>query len=990
MRKRFLFIGLFLYTMIFTIFINRHANAQLSKNRIFGQLSGNMRLSYINSEDEYLFVPTFEGLRLINPDNFIVEKEINLKNITDFAVISNIEDSSKPNNDLILFIDEGMLPSLMVYSLDSMEKIWSFTSYVSGYSEDNIKTERKITVLDYDTDSTSIILVSGYSLYHLDIKTGKINWKYTYSDNIWSSAFIGDINNDSVNDIAISVQPSKILGLDGNSGSILWSSDVAKPYKVKNNNKTLGSIMTNIWDIQYFNNKIIASGEDGAIYKINPSDGKITDSRKVMADLPQALVYQHYMEGNKVREYSGMGLYKNLNVRNIGEDLLVTVFEANRYNDYKGYNPSVYLVDGETFNIIWQPEKNLDQLLSVYYDEDIILLNDGKSIKYVTIGDNYDLTDITFTELFSVYDLLSPVLYGDSVFIYTEGIYKINITDKLNPGIDSKITIFNGYDTEMENNRVYKLYYNYHNSNKDIKDYYALEISNESMDLGENYFNHYLIADDKLFFIDNEKKLNSIEYNDGLEINSYQIADELMEPRLMTKCPDINNDGYDDILINYMDQFQIINSQNPGEILYQQFFYRITEDKFYQLVLPVFNKEKMQMYLLSDNNLTIVSLDDEFQITIEEEVPFGNYQFWYHPSNIGYDKDFDHDGYNDFVLRISEDTNNRALILYTGEAITGNIKVNWDYGLYPTYEDFNGDGKYEIIMTTSGNDEKGTWHIASEIVNPFVNINQNGALFSRRFYEGNELTYNSQLKPLAIIDDVTGDGIKDVMVLVDRWKETYLQIYNYAEKTIHDIIPVKISYINESDMKDANIGSPGALLDTFVHDGHQYLLLTVIEEDYVTTKIMTMDIQTVKNIKGRIYDYELNDDTFIYTMDEEIINDFQFTQENITINLALDKTYHKNDLTLKWESFDGSLYNLYLNGKLVEITSKNEADLLLREGKNIIGIGVINEEGVEHISYYTINCKLANQQYLYLIITILLLIIVFLLPLKKNKYVRRG
>ncbi len=1021
MKKRFyLLILIFASLLPNLLFMKFDVKAVISGDFINGQLSSNMRLEYIDNTSQFLFVPTDNGMNLIDPESFKIEKQINLNaKILDYAVIDNIESDELPNKDLILFLESENMPSVVVYSLDSLGKIWTFTTYTTGYNDQSIKMEKKTPIFDYDINQSSVLLVSGYLLYNLDLKSGLENWHYEYQDNIWAATFIGDPNNDQIDDVAISVQPTNVIGLDGLNGKVIWEKQIAKPYQVKIDNKVLGDIKTNIWDLHYLNNNLIATGEDGYITKLSPADGSKISERKILDEIPNLLVYQSYLEGNKLKEISGISndgvnTYKIINTRIVSEYILVTVFESNRLANFTALTPKMYLINSSTFNVIWEMDINKEIIDLTVNESGDISYFDGTKAFVFNLEDNESVSEILLsnpigndgtTPSYSV----NPILYKGNLIVNYNTIYKLNIDDPLNPSVINTIGYFDGYDTIIEANNFYKLFYKL--GRDDLKTYYAIECFNEinnllwNYELGNSSFTKYLIIEGMFAFINDENKLITININDSNDVNQYLLPyEETSKFNVFTKAPDFNNDGVLDVLINSEDaNFIILNGANLNEVLIDANLNDLVEnnDEYYNFIIPAFVEDKKEMYILSSNIITVVSFDDTLNVEVVDEISLGNFSFWFNNQNISKNDDFDNDGYNDTVLRLDSESKNKVIIFYSSESVVGSIDANWDFSLYPIYEDLNDDGKYEIIVTTSGEDEFGEWHTRSEIVNPYVDFNSSDILFVKKFYEGNELTYNSQFKPLTIIDDVTGDGKKDVLVLVDRWGETYLQFYSLDDSiTVKKVVPLNISYINKNDMQNSKIGSPGGYIDTFKHDEDMYGIFTIINHGTVTTKIMRMNnfvnMENVININGVIHSFEIHDDKLFYELFNKkneanfITNTLELDHLMTLNNYEKDKRYKSANLLIKWDKFpDVSTYRIYVDGKLVEITSSCQINLLLSDGINNISIGEVFENGVEQITYFEITADIDDSNYNYIIYTVLLLIGVFILPMKIIKYRRR-
>lgn len=1012
MQKKIL--RMFILVSLTFLFIIRtdSAKAFLSKQFLSGTPNNFMKVEYINSENKYLFVPTSDGLSLVNPDSFETFEHINLKGkITDFVIINNIETSAKPNKDLLIFIEDETSPSVIAYSLDSFEEIWSYTIYLTGYNEAGVKVESKIPVFDYDYDNETLLLVGGYNLSHLDIKTGKLNWEYEYQDNIWSVTLIDDINKDNIRDLAISVQPAFVITLNGKSGNELWQKAIAQPYDVIVDDKIIGSIKTNIWDLQFLNKQIIASSETGSIYKIAPINGQINGVKEIMPSLPSSIVRHNYLSERVVKKVSGLntndnGTYKIINTRIINDvnndnvnEIIVTTFENNNYNTFTNQIPSILLLDGKTLNTIWKIELTEKQLMNFSLtDNGEICVYDGKKIIKINVSNSKDLTEIWLDKLFAGNNQkdYQPLIHNGYLIVYDKDLYQIDIEDIENPQILNTIAYYFGYDTVIDDNRIYKLYYQFDKDNKRQKNYYAIEcfvVTNDLLwdyDLNGLYFNKYMINNGQFIFIDNHKLLTAVY--DGKIITSSNLPSE-KEILLLTKTPDINADGNNDILINFhSNEFIILDGIDFKEIM-SHHLGDLVLGEYFNMILPIFNDNK-EMYLINHEKVAIISFDDDYKVTIESTHLVNNY--WLDMYDYKNDEDYDHDGYNEFVFRLNNDSETKAMVLFTKTACISEFSASWDFTIYPLTEDLNGDGEYEVLMSSRGEDEEGTWHDKFQIINPY---DDKEVIFEKRFYDGNMLTFNSRMKPLAIIDDIIGDGQKNVLVLVDRWGETFIQVYNIDDnKTVKKVFPLNIQYIEQSDMSNHLIGSPGGYIDACVYDGVTYLIMTTIEQENVVTKMVDINnFYSVNSIYKRLDSYHLINDSLIYQLyhkhDEE---NYYFESINLKHEIQLDnidtkKVYHDNDLLVKWEKNNKvSFYNIYLNGKLVEVTSSNEISISLNKGNNQIGIGEVFANGLEQITYYNIKSDVTSNTYYYYIVTGILIVIGFILPLKKSRYRKKG
>ncbi len=88
------------------------------------------------------------------------------------------------------------------------------------------------TIADIDNDgSCDVVFVSAYKVYALS-NTGSLKWQYDIPGNEQSfrGVAIADINNDVFPDVIFGTNGGKVITLNGNNGSLLWSIDLAAHY----------------------------------------------------------------------------------------------------------------------------------------------------------------------------------------------------------------------------------------------------------------------------------------------------------------------------------------------------------------------------------------------------------------------------------------------------------------------------------------------------------------------------------------------------------------------------------------------------------------------------------------------------------------------------------------------------------------------------------------------------------------------------------------
>ncbi len=102
---------------------------------------------------------------------------------------------------------------------------WKFTA-TGGY------IGSPATIADIDNDgSCDVVFVSAYKVYALS-NTGGLKWQYNIPgyEQSFRGAAIADINNDIFPDVIFGTNGGKVLALNGNDGSLIWSLDLAAHY----------------------------------------------------------------------------------------------------------------------------------------------------------------------------------------------------------------------------------------------------------------------------------------------------------------------------------------------------------------------------------------------------------------------------------------------------------------------------------------------------------------------------------------------------------------------------------------------------------------------------------------------------------------------------------------------------------------------------------------------------------------------------------------
>ena len=273
------------------------------------------------------------------------------------------------------------------------------------------------TIGDVNSDGyQDIAATSGYGLYLLDGKTGEQIWRFDAEDNLWRVAIIPDINGDGIEELAAGAQTGLVYILDGKSGGLIWKKAISEQIAVYDDTGAKwASIDTSVWDIVPIEiggkQKAIVSSEDGKVRLVNMKDGAYDwETTSALIEYSASQLYTYYRRKSKLPTSPGEANFFNLRLTTVADvsgdgvnDVLASAYVGlDSQQIAPGLNSGLYMINSASGDIIWSDISldlgNVARIESATMDDDqVILLPQEKSnseaqIKIVAIEDG-ELTD---------------------------------------------------------------------------------------------------------------------------------------------------------------------------------------------------------------------------------------------------------------------------------------------------------------------------------------------------------------------------------------------------------------------------------------------------------------------------------------------------------------------------------------------------------------------------------------------------------------------
>ncbi len=327
--KLFCLIGCFL--IILFIFICNTFKTTASNQLLFNNVYQAKKMS-VNGHT-YITISGNDGIYFLNHEGNIVKKINFWSEISyDYYMISDID--KKGQDDIIIIYEDTLEKEDNIYtvSYEDSSIIWRLqTTMESNYYCSNNKLCKEDVVITDHLLKEKLYITAGYHFLEIDINDGIIKNQFQYTNNIWNFSFIHDINNDYVDDIVISVQPSDIIVLDGRNYEIINRLKVAKDLITQET-----TIKRNIWDLAYISNTqiLLAASEDGYVYEINLNKNIIEQQIQIF-NTEFSDVREYYLDESNLDGFAS-GFYnrgyKNMSFESVSIDNDNNIFYLINYN----------------------------------------------------------------------------------------------------------------------------------------------------------------------------------------------------------------------------------------------------------------------------------------------------------------------------------------------------------------------------------------------------------------------------------------------------------------------------------------------------------------------------------------------------------------------------------------------------------------------------------------------------------------------------------
>ncbi len=786
--------------------------------------------SYIISSNTGIYIKNEDSIRYFKtnqkPVSVIVSKDINGDYIKDIVYAVNSNDGYY---------------NVVAFSGKDESIIWSKVLTEKKYNYQSKYYYENININKIEEVGNSIVVISDYSIYVLKNNDGSVLFKYKDKDNIWDVTEVKDINNNLYEEIAYSNQMGEIKLLDGKNGKLLWSNKLLDDISLTRDNITF-KVKRNIWQVEFYDDKLYAMGEDGTLFNIDRKTGKILGKISTYKIDKEVLEQYYFTEAsyygnvigasNKTTEY-----YKNFEMFFYEKKIIVGAFLNAKERDKEySLDPKVISIDINGFNKV---------------NEVTITNLKFKNIEFLDNGNTFLIP----TEIKENNIIIGEFEYSSGKKISEKKVY-IGVNE-LN---DNKMFI-----QDINDNILFEQV-----------DTFSLLIDSKSFKLINNinsYSNPYILkSNNEELFISYEtngivnkiKKYDSL--NETLPIWEYNIPTDIRNAGLfsISISKDFNKDGIDDItaLINKIDDenkvigsyFLIIDAVKGIPLKF----------KMIQTGSYIVNGKTIPTYLIGNELIAINDMNGDkiSELVVDSIILNGSSISYYGVINSYLDVDSSKlinigDINDDSIFDLITIEKNKATIFLSKRngTIIEYVKTNKNHSFPNDLEnidyallvpDINNDGIKELLINDRDKDKKQIYNILSgkDLTSIFViNItNSYGSMYN--FLE----------------DDINEDGYNDLLEVINGI--SYNFISGKDGSSIFRIDKVEENGGNEP-VRDIYIGKPDIGYDglmVFNYDmSNKYIVsgfditndnkkeIYILKEEYYPQPKLVLEIYDINN-----------------------------------------------------------------------------------------------------------------------------------------------
>jgi len=990
----------------------------------------------------YLAVSTDFDLYLLDDQNIMMTFNLNEEAIFIEVVI---DVNGNGFDELLIMTNSKERDNILLYDTLDQELIYKYASKMRAYNsgeKSNVPIgyyDEYVVVLDYILIDHHFYGIAGYNAFSINLKEQKEVWEYQAENNLWAIEAINDINQDQIVDVVVSLQKKDIIALSGVNGAVIYQKYVSEPVRDERDLERT----TSIWNMQYDDetNILYAASENGKVYKMDASTGKVVD-KKVVSEVIIDIQYGHYNShlGQSHFKMYSIELIDDITGDGIKDLIYYQMLRPIYYQKTNhGMNEEIIiLIDGATLSIL---DEKIPLIMDFYGYNYIRGNYKGESVFYILLVDN-NQTVLTY-QIFS----LSERKY------LTETISVTTNRNKIDPNSFSIYMLENG-DIGVFSNRHLNIQKDNMNTKSipiiKAQDYLLdgnrlLLMQGINLEGGLHQFEMVdILTDQSLWSVNLEENLNSIQVDYTYDFNGDGIKDVVIlnvrgEDNIEKKLPwvmfiDGESGQMTDKIYISLDEADIVNTEFPDfEAYLQHHGYYMGGIISYGSYSDV-NDDGNGEYYVTNNlgDLYIIDFINEQitnyyspndKIVYQSENHFADIVF----TGVKKINDIDNDSLDDFIILKSKSNLTTLYSIKTNDFTflveeianysNSNILDNYKMG------DIDFDGISDLAFTMY-NKQQATFHVISSITGlEIVNINCGTE----------DIFYLSD-------EDINGDQLKELYQIsqdMQRW-EGSMRLLDVSDNNINVLFtssPYRYMY---------NLSTPAV---TFKDNGQFYIALNVRsseqENAILIYDILSNDlihelkignekqsdfpyfgsIQVINDgeaiyfypktseysgfigerSKSYLYDYNekqvnfyypnvainhldiVNQQLFIKGSNHQVIKttfkqylEFDNLQDNQLINKHINLIFKNKQ--------EGNVY-IYVDNELVGITKRNEYALKILEGKHTISISQINDLGIETMD--TIHVEV-TKNYFFMITVIISTIGLFtagiILPHRKKSY----